>query len=646
MGVSLKKNVYFADFETLTYGSNDYNKLGHTDIYMWCILESKDKYWLGTDLDSFFQTILKDLTNYNIIYFHNLPFDGNFIIKWLFRNKFFFIKEGKIKKNSKCFTLFNKGKNIYKIEVNWKLHSRRVRVIFQCSLKILSSSIKQLGRQFGFNKMEASEELIEMGIIKNEEEFYHKGGFNMDPVFKEKMEKYIIQDCLIAKMSFDSFVENIRNSGLLYSKKFKNDAFNIYKKMTAGAISYHLSKNFIYQQNNHWYPKYFIKAKDYMLSKKWFSGGFTQFNPKYHDKLLKNIDGLVLDINSSYPFSMTKLLPLGALEERRNPLWKHHLEFYEIHVKEAWIKNKYWNFVILRNWKKEGIQMGERYCRRLNNFVCYYSKEEWEFINKIYYFEIKKIKKYYCEADYILKDFVEKLYYYKENSKSAGEKLTWKIMLNSLFGKQATRLEFEAELVVDKETYDKYNLKDKIFFKEEARYVSRKGQDNFFFQKDLYTLGTLLLENNKEKCSNILIAAMITSYSRLMLWEAIDKVGISNWLYGDTDSIFIKNWKEEDIKNILEVDSKKLGAWDIEAHIKSGKILGAKRYGFLTENGKIKLAFSGVNKTYDDIDWSEKYIDALLSDGVILDKAQLSKQEDEYGYVLIWKNLEIKKGDL
>lgn len=642
----MKNNIYFADFETLTFDSDDYKKLGHTDVYMWCILKDENDYYIGYSLDDFFNCITHYLSPYNIIYFHNLSFDGNFIIKWLFRNNFRFIKDGKVNKNQKCFTIFNKGKSIYKIEVNWKFHSSRVRVIFQCSLKILSSSIKQLGKQFGYNKMEASEELIEMGIIKDDEEFYRLGGFSMNDIFREKMEKYIVQDCVIAKKSIDVFIENIRKSGLLYSKKFKGDAFNIYKKMTAGAISYHLSKNYIYENERHLYSKYFITAEDYRLAHKWFVGGYTQFNPSYHNELLGNINGIVLDINSSYPFSMTKLLPVGALYKKRNPLWKYHLEFYEIKVKDAWIKDEYWDFVILKNWKTEMIKMGDRYVRELQNFTCYYTKQEWDFISQIYNFNIKKINIYYSEADYILKGFVETLYNYKSNSKTAGEKLTWKIMLNALFGKQATRLEFEKELVVNKEIFDKYELGDEITIGEEKRYISRKGNENFFFQKELFSMGSMLVENNKQKCSNILIAVFITSYSRLMLWEAIKKVGVENWLYCDTDSIFIKNWTDKSIKKFLDLDSNKLGCWDLESKIKSGKILGAKRYGFLTENGKVKLAFSGLNKEFDDVDWTEKYIDALLCDDNELENAQLRKVEDEYGYYLEWKSLIIKKGEL
>lgn len=642
----MKKDIYFADFETLTKESEDFKKLGHTDVYMWCLLKDENNFKIGTTLDEFFHYISRQLSNYNIIYFHNLSFDGNFIIKYLFRNNFSLIKDGKINKNKKCFTIFNKGKNIYKIEVNWKLHGRRVRVIFLCSLKILSSSIKQLGKQFGYEKMEASGELIELGIIKDEEEFYNKGGFSISGIFKEKMEKYIHQDCLIAKKAMDSFVENIRNSGLLYSKKFKQDAFNIHKKMTAGAISYHLSKNYIYENEPYNYKKYFISAKDYRLAHKWFAGGFTQFNPSYHDEILEGVNGLVLDINSSYPYSMTKLLPVGALQKSINPLWKYHLEFYEIKVKDAWIKNEYWDFVILKNWKTDRVKVGDRYVRELRNFTCYYTKDEWEFIQTIYHFEIKKINVYYSEADYILKGFVEKLYNYKSNSKTAGERLTWKIMLNSLFGKQATRLEFEKELIVDQATFEKYKLGDKIQDKNEERYVSRKGNEKFFFQEELYTLGTMLVENNKERCSNILIAVYITSYSRLMLWEAIKNVGIKNWLYCDTDSIFIKNWTEKSIKKILELHPTKLGAWDLESKIKSGKILGAKRYGFLTENGKVKLAFSGLNKEFDGVEWTNQYIDALLKDENELENAQLRKVEDSYGYYLEWKNLIIKKGEL
>ena len=59
------------------------------------------------------------------------------------------------------------------------------------------------------------------------------------------------------------------------------------------------------------------------------------------------------------------------------------------------------------------------------------------------------------------------------------------------------------------------------------------------------------------------------------------------------------------MKEIVEIDKFKLGAWKIETKAEQGKYLKQKCY-ILKENDKIKAHISGMSKTcYNQIEWNK-----------------------------------------
>ncbi|MEG1150197.1 MAG: hypothetical protein RSE17_02785 [Bacilli bacterium] len=71
--------------------------------------------------------------------------------------------------------------------------------------------------------------------------------------------------------------------------------------------------------------------------------------------------------------------------------------------------------------------------------------------------------------------------------------------------------------------------------------------------------------------------------------------GPENFLYGDTDSLYIKDC---DISK-LDLHPTKLGAWDVESEFSYFRTNGAKTYVLLDENRKPipgKAKYSGINK--------------------------------------------------
>lgn len=644
-------NIYFADFETLTQDSKDFKLLNHTDVFLTYIESlNNDKGQMHYNLNDFMKFIL-NLNESSLIYFHNLSFDGDFIIKWLIKNfdgEFFNPLLGKPKR-LKYFEIFNQGNKIYSIHIKnikyIKGKKKKINIVFKCTYNLFNTSIESLGKSIGKNKKDEFEELKAAGICENLKDFYDLGGFNMDEKIRFYFEKYIKKDVKIAKQTFINFENELYNNHeLIYSKKYNRNCLNIRNELTIGRIVYKLSFNSIYNNyDKYLLKKYRISSEEYDRAKKFYYGGFTQFNDKYHNKWLSNLNIVCLDINSSYPYQMTKLLPVGALYDKINPEWKEHLEYFELDIEEAIIKPNFENFPCLKNWTNLN---NERYVKILFNFKCYYAKQEFEFLQKIYDFKIKTKKVYYAEAAYPLKPLIDILYKYKETATlkgDAGKKQTYKIMLNSLYGTQCMRKKYNSIWYVYKNDYE--NLKQKWLKNKnltieinEKEYSIEGFKNDPIYNSKFYGVYVSPIKD-KKAYPNILIGAQITSYARLQLWEAIYNIGIENWYYSDTDSIFVKNL--HNLSNIIEFDKSKLGAWSKEDfEFNNGKILGAKRYIFTSnENNKVKFGFSGV-----DVDVNKFDFKRLFNDKETLYNSQIVVKRDEFGTYFDFRDYNLKVG--
>lgn len=73
-------------------------------------------------------------------------------------------------------------------------------------------------------------------------------------------------------------------------------------------------------------------------------------------------------------------------------------------------------------------------------------------------------------------------------------------------------------------------------------------------------------------------ASVVTAWSRCNLRTNLYKVGYSNVLYFDTDSLYTKITAEEIKEKGVELDKYKLGAWDIEKEYSLFKAIASKKY--------------------------------------------------------------------
>ena len=264
--MGLKRNTFVADFETTTIEED-------CRVWAWAIYSiNKDETKIGKDINSFFKQILK-LPNGSTIYFHNLKFDGEFMLYHLFNNGFKYSNKKKLEKNE-FNTLIDGLGNWYSLQLK---DEYEYTYRFYDSFKIIPFGVKAMSKAFDIEQLKGDIDYtlprpIGWELTENEREYITNDveivGKSLMYFFTQGLNK-ITQ----ASNAFSDFKE------ILGKEKFKN-----------------------------FYPKLDIELDKQIRSS--YKGGFTYVSPQYQDIELK--DGIVLDVNSLYPSVMRdSYLPYG-----------------------------------------------------------------------------------------------------------------------------------------------------------------------------------------------------------------------------------------------------------------------------------------------------------------------------------------------
>ena len=265
-----KKQVrYTADFETTT----DLN-----DCRVWgiglCNIDDFNEYHEYNNLDDFFK-FLKD--NNGSYYFHNLKFDGSFIIDYLLKNGFEYSEKQKPMSFNSVISEMGAWYTI-KITYDVKGKNSKSTTIYD-SLKKLPFPVKKIAKDFNLP--------IQKGEI--DYQLYRPVGHIITP-----------EESLY-----------LRNDVEIMARALKIQFDEGQTKMTIGSDSLHSFKTMLGGNAN--FKKYFPVLDEYVdgFIRKSYKGGFTWVNPKIQGKTLG--DGMVFDVNSLYPSVMyNNLLPYGT----------------------------------------------------------------------------------------------------------------------------------------------------------------------------------------------------------------------------------------------------------------------------------------------------------------------------------------------
>lgn len=217
---------------------------------------------IGEDIDSFINycSLINESSSF---YFHNLKFDGEFIIHYLLTHGFVHVNEKKLGVNQ-FSTIISELNVFYCIKVKFK---EEVIISFFDSLKLLNFSVEEVAKAFNLpiKKLEID--------YKAKREKRHK--------ITDEEKEYLKHDVMIMSLALEKMFEM-----KITRMTIASNAMNFFKDTIS-------KKRF-----EEWFkpPLY---DKDLRQA---YKGGFTYLNEIYRGKEVK--EGIVLDVNSLYPSVM------------------------------------------------------------------------------------------------------------------------------------------------------------------------------------------------------------------------------------------------------------------------------------------------------------------------------------------------------
>lgn len=537
---------FSADFETCTWKDDE------TWVWAWavCEIENESNLVIDNNIESFIEYCRKQKNS--VFYFHNLKFDGEFIISYLLKNGFKHVEDKKDIEDKTFTTLISDMGQFYNIVVYFKKGNKEyTKATFIDSLKIIPFSVEDIAKTFNL-------EISKLNLD------YDKPREIGHIITKEEKE-YIQNDVKIVAKALHEFFKQDLTKMTIASNSLTN-----YKKLVGKS------------RFEHCFPT-LDKELDGELRKS-YKGGFTYLNPIYTEKDVKNI--VNLDVNSLYPYVMySKPLPFGEPKHfegkyKEDKIYSLYIQKFicSFEIKEnkiptlqikgnmSFIPNEY-----LESSNHELVELV------MTNVDFEMFKEHYNIYNLTYIegWKFKSMKGIF--TDYI--DYWIKIKNEATINKNIGLRTIAKLMLNSLYGKFATTLEVQSK-------------------------IPYLGDDEIVHYK--------LSEKQEKNGLYVPIASFITAYAREKTIEtsqkikeySINKYGKDMYIYSDTDSIKTILPIEE-ITKFCDIDDVKLGYWKNEGIATKGKWIRQKCY--LEEiDGKMEITCAGMPKRcYSQVEWKK-----------------------------------------
>ena len=466
------------------------------------------------------------------LYYHNLKFDGEFILSWLYNNGFTY-DEGL--SSMKTFRALITDTGIfYQIEVRFHRNKNRKKLIIRDSLKIIPLRVEQFPKAFGLE------------VTKGEIDYTKHRELNHE--LTEEEIDYIKRDCLIVAQGLKFMFEQGLNKMTISSC-----ALNNFKETLGG--------------NNKFRALFpVLDVKDDKFIRESYKGGYTYVNPKFQNKWLKQ-EGCTYDVNSLYPSQMHSssgnLLPFGM----------------PVYFKGEYPKNDYYPLYIIRFKCKFKLKKGYVPTIQIKNNIRFCGKETEYLTNS----GVERVELTMTNIDFetMLKHYnVTRLefldgYMFKgkigifdkyinhwnrikekaTQEKNEGMRTIAKLMNNSLYGKFATNPINDTKIPV---------MLDGVVKHESKLILENKIED----------LKDIILKASKDReVTYTAMACFITAYARRVTHRAIQD-NYDNFCYADTDSIHILG---NNVLNI-DIDDSDLGAWKHECNWTDAKFIRAKTY--------------------------------------------------------------------
>jgi hypothetical protein len=392
-----KRKKFSCDFETTTEAeSKAYSRVW---AYGYMEIGNKGNYKIGTRLEEFMDFVSDNVCDY---YFHNLAFDGVFIVHWLLSNGFTWDKE--LSKPKTIATIVNTMNQWYGFEVCYEIKGKKKKVAkFFDSLKKIPMPVKRIAKSFGLE--------IEKGEIDYDKP--RPEGYELD----EQEIKYIKNDIeIVADALHLTFEEGMT-------------------KMTISSDAYNECRNVVGSKKfDKWFPSLDLLTDKFL--RKAYRGGFTWCNDRFASVLVNG--GVVYDVNSLYPYIMYDCkLPIGLPEyfegkyeeDSVKDLYVQHLkccfELKDGHIPTIQVKGNN-RFMGNEYLKTSGGETVELFMTNVDLKLMFDHYEV---------FDIEYINGYKFGGRVgMFNDFIDKWSEIKKSSEGGKRELA-KLMLNSVYGK-------------------------------------------------------------------------------------------------------------------------------------------------------------------------------------------------------------------
>ena len=575
---------FTADFET---------NVDEFDCRVWayalCEINNIDNFIYGNCIEDFINWC-SDKKHNHTLYFHNLKFDSEYIFSYLLQNGYTCIKD-KSEKATKTFTtLISNTGQFYSLEIYFEvIDDKHVnKVTIYDSMKIINMSVDAIAENF------------KLPIKK------------LDLEYTEKREK--------GHELTEHEIEYIKNDVTIMAMVLKTMFDENLTKMTIGSDA--LSN---YKQFNKNFNKYF-PILPYEIDqdiRKSYKGGFTYLNEIYKGKEVN--DGIVLDVNSLYPSVMlNEKLPFG------NPIFFNGQYEYDslyplyiqtisciFELKDGMIptiqvKN---NLSFIPNEYVKSSD-GDIVTLTLTSVDLELFLKHYNIIGEIKYHNGWKFR----AIKGLFTGYID--YWSNRKIKSKKEKnyalyQICKLLLNSLYGKMGLNP----------------NVQSKFPYLSEDGIV-KYGMYDPEIRKPIY----------------IPVASFITSYARYKTITTsqairdytIDKYGIDYYIYSDTDSIHMLKVDDEELKDFVDIDDYKLGAWKKESEFKRGKYLRQKCYIELGLDDKLNVTIAGLPKKMGKFITFDNFEIGFTTENMNIKEKKLTYKHVKGGVLLVNTDFSIK----
>ena len=618
-----KKNVtYWAcDFETTVWTDDMIKKAGHeqdtTEVWAAAdvaLYDKSESVTITHSIRDFLNRFLR-MNGNNVLFFHNLSFDGSFIIDFLLREGYTHVTVKDTDMHTREFkTSISQMGQWYYIKIKWNHTLLEIRN----SLKLMPSSLANIGKSFGTKHQKLTME--------------YTGDRAAYCEISEEEQEYIKNDVLVLKEALEMMFDAGHNKltiGSCCLSEFKSG----YTRQ-----DYNITFPDLREEPLHYDFCGFFNMWEYVH--KSYSGGWCYVNPRYAHRTITY--GKVYDVNSLYPSMMHSVsgnyYPYGkgqyckgkpperlddtldiyyfvrvrcrfSLKDGCFP-WLHirgdaHYKGNEnLYTSDIRYKGKYYRYYYDDN---------GNICDTKHEFV--FTKTDWILFRETYNAYDLEVLDYvwFYARPAMFDDYIDRYAEQKKTSKGFKRQLA-KLFLNNLYGKFA--------------------MSDDSSWKEP--YLADDGVVHF-----------ILHEEHEKKVGYIPVGSAITSYARnFTIRHAM--ANYDRFCYGDTDSVHLQGL--EPAETVI-VDPVEFCCWKNECDFDFAYYERQKTYAehVIAEDGEeldkpyLNLKASGMTRTAKEEFINRGLPVSALRDGLELEDANLKGVRIRGGILLKNKTFKLQK---